>query len=432
MRSAETDRAGAYHALAILFVVSFFNYMDRYMLAVLLPGIKADLNLSDTQIGFITGFAFTIFFATLGIPIARLADRYSRPLIISIALAFWSLMTAVCGLAQSFLQLAIARVMVGVGEAGCSPPSYSLVSDYFPAQRRATALAVISLGGPVGVFVGFGLGGWLSEAYSWRAALFAVGLPGMLAAVYVGLRLQERPRGHADGIHSGVEIPRFWLVFAQLFSKPAFLHACVAGGLYTLLLQSSIQWLPSFFTRTHEISIGRVSAALGPILGTAQFIGIFLGGYLADRLGRRDPRWYAWLPGWAILASTPLYLITFLSGDSNVALASLFVPLALGMMQAAPTMAIAQGVADPRMRAMAAAILLLIVNLIGGGVGPQAIGILSDALSATQGVDSLRYALLAVILVAGFWSSLHYYFAGRSLAGELRVTRAGHPDPPAR
>ena len=422
MRSAEIGKSGAYHALGILLVVSFFNFMDRYLLAILLPAIKTDLDLSDTQIGFIAGFAFTIFYATLGIPIARLADKHSRPLIITIALAFWSLMTAACGMAQNFLQLAVARILVGVGEAGSNPPSYSLVADYFPANRRATALAIMSMGGPIGIFVGFSLGAWLSEAFSWRVALISVSLPGLLAAAYVYLRLEERPRGHADGVQISEEIPALRVVIRLLFSKPAFLHTCVAAGLYTLVLMAVIQWSPSFFTRSHQMSIGQVSTWLAPILGASQFIGIFCGGYLADRLGRRNLSWYAWLPGLAILCSTPLYLITFLSNDSDLALASLFLPLTMGIMQAAPSMAIAQGVADPRMRAMAAAILLLIVNFIGGGLGPQTVGILSDAWSESQGADSLRYALLVVILVAGFWSTIHYYFAGRSLASELKMT----------
>ena len=407
-------------ALALLFLVSFFNYMDRYMLAVLLPAIKADLQLSDTEIGFITGLAFTLFYATMGIPIARLADRYSRKNIIAIALSVWSAMTAVCGLAQNFAQLAVARIMVGVGEAGASPPSHSLIADLFPVEKRARALSVYSLGAPVGILVGFMLGGWITQLYGWRAALFTVGIPGILVALVVYRKLHEPERGAADGLARRAEVQPFWFSLKTLMASPTFRHLSVGTGLYTVVWLGVVQWLPSFFTRSFGLEIGEVGTWLAIILSVSQIIGMLLGGWLADRLGAADLRWYVWVPSLAILVSTPMFVLTFLTQNPTVAFLSLFLPFMIGVMQGPPSFAVAQGLADVRMRAMAAALLLLITNLIGGGIGPQAVGIMSDYLAAGYQQDSLRYALLAVSLVFGLWSSLHYFLAGKTIRREFR------------
>ena len=407
-------------ALALLFLVSLFNYMDRYMLAVLLPAIKADLQLSDTQIGFITGLAFTLFYATMGIPIARLADRYSRRNIIAIALTVWSAMTALCGLAQNFVQLAVARIMVGVGEAGASPPSHSLIADLFPVEKRARALSVYALGAPVGILIGFMLGGWITQLYGWRAALFTVGIPGILVALVVYRKLHEPERGAADGLARTAEMPPFWFTLKTLMASPTFRHLSFATGLYTVLWLGVVQWLPSFFTRSFGLEIGEVGTWLAIILSVSQIIGMLLGGWLADRLGAGDLRWYVWVPSLAILVSTPMFALTFLTQNSTVAFLSLFLPFMIGVMQGPPTFAVAQGLADIRMRAMAAALLLLITNLIGGGIGPQAVGIMSDYLAAGYQQDSLRYSLLAVSLVFGLWSSLHYFLAGKTIRREFR------------
>ena len=412
-------RINTRYVLALLFMVSFFNYMDRYMLAVLLPAIKADLQLSDTEIGFITGLAFTLFYATMGIPIARLADRYSRRNIIAIALTVWSAMTALCGLAQNFVQLAVARVMVGVGEAGASPPSHSLIADLFPVEKRARAISVYTLGAPVGILIGFLLGGWITQLYGWRAALFTVGIPGILLALVIYRKLPEPERGAADGLARNAEIQPFWFTLKTLMSSPTFRHLSFATGLYTVLWLGVVQWLPSYFTRSFGLGIGEVGTWLAIILSTSQIIGMVTGGYLADRLGSGDLRWYVWVPSLAILVSTPMFALTFLTQNPTLAFLSLFLPFMIGVMQGPPTFAVAQGLADVRMRAMAAALLLLITNLIGGGIGPQAVGIMSDYLADQHKQDSLRYSLLAVSLVFGLWSSLHYFLAGKTIRGEF-------------
>lgn len=423
MNKGPAMRIDARQALALLFLVSLFNYMDRYMLAVLLPAIKTDLRLSDTQVGFVSGLAFTLFYATMGIPIARLADRYNRKNIIAIALAVWSAMTAVCGLAQNFVQLALARIMVGVGEAGCSPPSHSLIADLFPVKQRAKALSVYALGAPVGILIGFLLGGWLTQLYGWRVALFTVGLPGILLAWVVHRRLEEPQRGAADGMASVPALPPFWFSLKTLMASPTFRHVSFATGLYTVLWLGVVQWLPSFFTRSFGLEIGVASTWLAVILSVSQLIGMLSGGYLADRFGANDLRWYVWVPAIAILISTPMFALTFLTQNPTVAFLSLFLPFMIGVMQGPPSFAVAQGLADLRMRAMAAALLLLIANLVGGGIGPQAVGVMSDFLAPRFNADSLRYALLIVSLLFGLWASLHYFLAGKTIRAEFK-TRA--------
>ncbi len=408
--------------LALLFGVAFFNYMDRYMLAVLLPAIKTDLALSDTQIGFITGIAFTLFYATLGIPIARLADRRSRRVIVSVALMVWSAMTALCGLATNFVQLAVARVMVGVGEAGATPPSHSLLSDVFPKAERARALSVMSLGAPVGILAGFLLGGWLATAYSWRIALFAVAVPGFVLGLGLLRWLPEPPRGGADGLATSQaqEPASFRATLRTLLANATFRHVSIATGLYTVVWLGVVQWLPSFYMRSFGMSLTEVSTWLAFILSGSQVLGMLGGGFLADRLGRRDLRWYAWLPAAAIFCSIPMFVLALLAGQAMWALLAMFPPFMISVMQGPASFATIQGVSDVRMRATAAALMLLITNLIGGVLGTQSVGILSDLMAARFDANSLRYALLIVVLIFGTWASFHYYWAARTIRADFR------------
>jgi len=410
--------------LILLFGVAFFNYMDRYMLAVLLPSIKTDLALSDTQIGFITGIAFTLFYATLGIPIARLADRKSRRTIVAVAVMVWSLMTALCGLALNFVQLAFARVLVGVGEAGATPPSHSLLADVFPKAERAGALSIISLGAPVGILAGFLLGGWLATQYSWRIALFTVAVPGMLLGLGLLRWLPDPRRGAADGVattraEDSASLP-FRVTMWALLRNATFRHVSIGTGLYTCVWLGVVQWLPSFYMRSFDLSLAEVSTWLAFILSGSQILGMLGGGYLADRLGRTDLRWYAWLPAGAILGSLPMFAFALLAEHATVALLAMFPPFMVSVMQGPASFATIQGVSDVRMRATAAALMLLITNLIGGLFGTQAVGILSDAMSATYGADSLRYALLIVALTFGAWASFHYYWAARTIRADFK------------
>lgn len=390
------------------------------MLAVLLPAIKTDLGLTDTQIGIITGVAFTVFYATLGIPIARLADRKSRRVIVSIAIMIWSAMTAICGLAMNFVQLAIARVLVGVGEAGATPPSHSLLSDVFPKAERARALSIMSLGAPVGILAGFLLGGWLATAYSWRTALFVVAVPGFLLGLGLLRWLPDPPRGAADGLSAEPETVPVFATLSLLLRNATFRHVSIATGLYTVVWLGVVQWLPSFYIRSFDLSLAEVSTWLAFILSGSQILGMLLGGFLADRLGQRDLRWYAWLPAVAIFCSMPLFAVAILADQATFALLAMFPPFFISIMQGPASFATIQGVADPRMRATAAALMLLIVNLIGGIFGTLTVGRLSDLMAASYGDDSLRYALLIVALIFSAWASFHYYWSARTIRADFR------------
>jgi len=424
MQDASQEQHGVFspavrnYALGVLVVVYTFNFIDRQILSILLEPIKQDLGLSDSALGMLTGFAFALFYATLGIPIARFADRSNRRNLIAWALAIWSAMTAVSGLAQNFWHLLLARIGVGVGEAGCSPPAHSMLADYFPTENRATALGIYSLGIPFGILFGFIAGGWLNEFFGWRVAFFIVGVPGLLLAILVRFTLREPPRGMAEGRVADEEQPTIMETFRFLWSKRSFRHMAVGGGLTAFVGYGVITWVPSFLIRSYGMNTGDVGTYLGLILGIPGGIGIALGGYLADRYGARDTRWYLWIVSVALIASTPLFFGVYLSNTAFASLMFLILPILLGNFYQATTFSQTQGLVSLRMRSVAAAVLLFILNMIGLGAGPQAVGILSDILQPSYGDESLRYALLMLSTVQ-IWAAYHYYQAGKSLRDDL-------------
>ena len=424
MQDASQEQHGVFspavrnYALGVLVVVYTFNFIDRQILSILLEPIKQDLGLSDSALGMLTGFAFALFYATLGIPIARFADRSNRRNLIAWALAIWSAMTAVSGLAQNFWHLLLARIGVGVGEAGCSPPAHSMLADYFPTENRATALGIYSLGIPFGILFGFIAGGWLNEFFGWRVAFFIVGVPGLLLAILVRFTLRESPRGMAEGRVADEEQPTIMETFRFLWSKRSFRHMAVGGGLTAFVGYGVITWVPSFLIRSYGMSTGDVGTYLGLILGIPGGIGIALGGYLADRYGARDTRWYLWIVSVALIASTPLFFGVYLSSTAFASLMFLILPILLGNFYQATTFSQTQGLVSLRMRSVAADVLLFILNMIGLGAGPQAVGILSDILQPSYGDESLRYALL-ILSTVQIWAAYHYYQAGKSLKDDL-------------
>ena len=424
MQDASQEEHGVFspavrnYALGVLVVVYTFNFIDRQILSILLEPIKQDLGLTDSALGLLTGFAFALFYATLGIPIARFADRSNRRNLIAWALAIWSAMTAVSGLAQNFWHLLLARIGVGVGEAGCSPPAHSMLADYFPTENRATALGIYSLGIPFGILFGFIAGGWLNEFFGWRVAFFIVGVPGLLLAILVRFTLREPPRGMAEGRIADEKQPTIMETFRFLWSKRSFRHMAVGGGLTAFVGYGVITWVPSFLIRSYGMSTGDVGTYLGLILGIPGGIGIALGGYLADRYGARDTRWYLWIVAVALIASTPLFFGVYLSSTAFASLMFLILPILLGNFYQATTFSQTQGLVSLRMRSVAAAVLLFILNMIGLGAGPQAVGILSDILQPSYGDESLRYALL-ILSTVQIWAAYHYYQAGKSLKEDL-------------
>ena len=412
--SAATRR----YVLSILVVVYTFNFIDRQILSILLEPIKNELQVSDTALGALSGFAFALFYATLGIPIARLADRSSRRSLIAVALAIWSGMTALSGIAQNYWQLLAARIGVAVGEAGCSPPAHSLIADYYPAHQRATALGIYSLGIPFGILFGFIAGGWIEQFFGWRVAFFVVGLPGLALAVIFWLTVREPPRGLAEGRVVSAEQPSVKEAFNYLWKKKSFRHLATGGALTAFVGYGLTTWAPSFLSRSHEMSSGEIGTWLGLILGIPGGIGIVLGGVLADRFGSRDTRWYLWIVTVALVLSTPFSLAVFLSPTATGALLFLMLPVLLGNFYQATTFSQTQGLVPLGMRAVAAAVLLFIINIIGLGLGPQAVGIVSDLLKPEYGDDSIRYSLMIFSLV-NLWSAWQYYLAGKFLKDEL-------------
>jgi predicted MFS family arabinose efflux permease len=409
------------YALSVLVVVYTFNFIDRQILSILLEPIKQDLGLSDTQLGLLAGFAFAAFYATLGIPIARYADRSNRRNLISLALAVWSGMTALSGFAQNFWHLLVARIGVGVGEAGCSPPAHSMLADYYPADKRATALGIYSLGIPVGILFGFLVGGHINEMFGWRIAFLVVGLPGIALALVMRFTVREPDRGMSEGRATSSEQPGIMETFRYLWQKRSFRHLAFGGALTAFVGYGVVTWMPAFLMRSHGMSTGEVGTYLGLILGIPGGIGIALGGYLADRYGARDTRWFLWIVTVALLVSIPFAIGVYLAPGPYLALLLLIIPIALGNCYQATTFAQTQGLVTLRMRAVAAAVLLFILNIIGLGLGPQVTGILSDLLRPQFGDESLRWSLLICGLV-NIWAAYHYYAAGKYLKGDLEAT----------
>ncbi|MCY4427693.1 MAG: MFS transporter [Halieaceae bacterium] len=415
----------AYYALGLLTVVYSFNFIDRQLLAILQESIKADLGLSDSQLGLLTGFAFAVFYVTAGIPIARWADHSNRRNIVALALFLWSFMTAISGLAQNYIQLLLARIGVGVGEAGGSPPSHSIISDIFPAEKRASALGFYSTGVSFGILFGFLFGGWLNEFFGWRVAFFVVGVPGIALAVLVRFSLREPLRGMAEQrtVSSGTVTIR--QVIKLLWSRISFRHLALAAALNAFVGYSVGSWSASFFIRSHGMTTGELGTWLAMIIGLCGAIGVFFGALLADRLAPRDKRWYVWLPALSCLVIAPFSAAVYLVEQPYVALALLVVPGMLHNVYLGSSLAVTHGMVGLRMRAVSSAILFFIINIIGLGAGPWSVGVLSDYLTPSLGSEALRNALLLLSPPIMLWSATHFYLASRTLRQDLDAAPEG-------
>ncbi len=409
------------YVLGMLVIVYVFNFIDRQILAILAPAIKADLDLSDTQIGALSGVAFGIFYATLGIPIARLADRYSRVNIISICLFIWSLMTALSGLANNFVQLLIARIGVGIGEAGGSPPSHSLLADYFAPSKRATALGIYALGIPIGILFGNLAGGWISEFFGWRNAFFLVGVPGVILAIVLKMTVKEPPRGYSEDKPPELNQVPFKQVVKTMWGYKSFQFIALGAGTQAFVGYGSIAWMPSFLIRTYDMSAGEVGTALGLIIGLFGGAGTLLSGLIGDKLGARDVRYYMLVPAFAFLIAVPTGAAVFLADSLWTSLIIYMLPVFMVNLYTGPTFAMTQSLAPLAMRAAASALLLFIINIIGLVFGPTAVGMISDLLQSTMqmtDVESLRYALVGCNFV--YLLSFYYYFkAAKTLKADL-------------
>lgn len=402
--------------LGLLTAAYFFSYMDRQILAILQEDIKAELLLSDTQLGLLAGFAFAIFYATLGLPVARLADKGNRVNIIGIALALWSAMTAVCGLAQNFVQLLLARIGVGIGEAGSSPPSHSIIADLYPPEKRAGAMGIYSLGVVLGVAGGSMIGGTLAHFFGWRVAMFAVGIPGVILAVAIKLFVVEPRRGLSDPGHvpaAQAAMPGFGEGFRSLFANRAAVHLVMGVTITSLIGYGHTAFGPSFLIRTiglDKLQIASIVAPVGAICGTLSAV---LGGWAANKAAER---WGLHSQAWLVLAmkgvGLPLSFLFYAASDPWIAVPIYWASLILINSYLGPTFALIQGLAPLRMRALWAAVTLLVINLIGLGLGPTMIGVISDALKPSLGdAEALRWAMLT-FAAATPWALFHYWRAG--------------------
>jgi MFS family permease len=413
------------YALGVLVLVYTFNFIDRQILAILLPAIKAEFAIDDKVLGFLAGPAFAVLYATLGIPIAFLADRSNRRNLIALALAIWSGMTALSGVASNIFQLVIARIGVGIGEAGCSPPAHSMIADYYPPEKRSTAMGLYTLGISGGIMIAYLAGGWVAENIGWREAFFIVGIPGILLALIVRFTIQEPVRGTSENRSDSGDRPGILAVAKYLLSRKSFLHMAAGAGLASFSGYAFLIFYPSFLIRSFSMSLSTVGLYLGLILGIAGGLGFAGGGYIADKIGRKSHSLALRAISMSLLVAWVFTFPVFLAGSGQVSLVFFIVPAIFSNVYLATTFAQTQSLVPLRMRAVASALILFLINIVGLGLGPLLAGILSDYLSQSYGNESLRYSLLLIGAVLTPWTALHYFMAGKYIERDL--ARVGEP-----
>ncbi len=423
-QTRSTSAAAARYGLSLLTVLYMFNFIDRQIMAILLPSIKAEFQVADWVLGALSGTAFGLFYITLGVPIARLADRMNRRNLISAAVGIWSIMTAACGLAANIWHLALARIGVGVGEAGLSPPAYSMIADYYPPEKRAGAMGIYSLGISAGIMLAFIAGGWVAQNIGWREAFFIVGLPGLLLAVLFRFTVREPVRGAADNIADAGDHPSMREVLHVLWTRRSFIHMSVGGGLSTFVAYAVINFTPSFVIRSFDTSIAQLGLYLGLIFGIGSGLAYFLGGQMADWIGKGGHSKTLRIVAVSMLVSIAFFAMTYGATSVYLSLSMLFIPFMVQNVYLAPVLAQVQGLVTLRMRAVAGAIFLLILNLIGLALGPLLTGALSDMLAPGFGNESMRYALLIVCTLIMPWSAWHFWRASQSIERDLGAARA--------
>jgi len=421
------------YVVGLLFVVYALNFLDRQIVNILAEPIKNELGLADWQLGVLTGLAFVLFYATLGLPIARLAERGDRPLIIAVALAVWSCFTTISGFAQNFAQLLLARVGVGVGEAGCSPPAQSLICDMVPKERRATALSIFAAGVPFGSLLGLALGGLVADALGWRAAFVLVGLPGILVAIILKLTIRDPRKLAAPAAAQNRDIPDFRAALGQLRRNRTFCCTILGSSLASLVSVGHSAFYGSFYLRNHGPELGAMAArfgleqigflgvALGLSYGIFGALGTFASGRIADRASRRSPSGYIGTIATGVIIGSPIYVAAMLVADAGWSLLLLGLAAFFNAFYLGPTSAVVQSVVHPRMRATASAVMFLVISLIGFGIGPILVGLLSDWLASAGGLGSaggIRWSQTlstAIVLPA----LALYWFAARSIGGDI-------------
>lgn len=412
--------------LFALLLVYILNFLDRQIVNILAEPIKGELGLSDTQLGLLAGPAFAVFYAVLGIPIARYADnaKTNRVWLISICLAVWSGMTAICGFAQNFAQLALARIGVGVGEAGCTPAAHSLIADSVPAEKRSSAIAFFGLGIPIGGLLGLIIGGIVNDQYGWRIALMLVGMPGILLAFLLPLLIRD-PRRCADSAHfNTAESPvkaklSIKDAVREVFASKAYLYVFIAASFTAFLSYGKGLWTISFFIRSHGLSTTEAGLAMAVALGISGIIGTWLGGKMADVFGKRDKRHILTMPAIGMAIAAPILFAGYWAEDWRIAVALLILPTILNSAYYGPAYGCVQGLVRPEARAIAASLVVFGQNLIGLGMGPLLFGMLSDWLQPMAGDESVRWVLYGAAWL-GLIPAFFFWRASLRLTAELK------------
>jgi predicted MFS family arabinose efflux permease len=417
--SGSLSQTARRYTLGLITAVYVFSFIDRQILAILLPAIKDDFGVNDWVLGFLAGPAFAIFYVTLGIPIAVLADRWNRRNLIALSLTIWSGMTALSGVSANIVQLALARIGVGVGEAGFAPPAHSMIADMYPPERRGTAMGIFTSGIALGITIAYVGGGWMAQNIGWREAFFVVGIPGVLLALVFRFTVTEPRRGLSedrvdDGQkHSVMHVARY------LLRRSSFIHLSLGAGLASFMGYAVLSFFPSFLARSHGLNLQEIGIYLGLIIGASTGTGFIGGGYLSDRIGsgnqKRSLQAIACmlLLGWVFVF--PLYL----AKNAYLVIGLFFLPSALSNTYLATTFAQVQSLAGLRMRSVASALLLLVINVLGLGFGPLVAGVLSDYLALEFGNESMRYSLLAIAAITGPWTAWHFLAASRHIEKDL-------------
>lgn len=386
--------------LATLCAVAVVNMVDRQIITIVLDPIKAEFGASDTAMGLLTGMIFAAFYATAAFPLARWADGGSRKTVLAACLGFWSLMTTLGGVAQSFMQLAVTRIGVAIGEAGAGPTSQSMLSDLFPLSSRATVLATLSAFSSIGIGLGVILGGWLSDTFTWRTAFFIVGVPGLLLAVFVYLALPEPRRGAADGLVDDQQTPRMRQVFSFLRQIPTYRHVVTTAAFVALCGYGQLMWGPTFFRRVHDMTGTEAGAGFGLATMAALTLGNLTAGFISDWAGKKDIRWYMRIAAIGPALGFPFGMLFVFAPSTSVALLSSFLFQFFITFHIPPCYAIAQTLSPLRMRAMAMVIIGLFQSLIGIGLAPTLIGAVNDLLEPQLGLEAVRYSLGLVMVGA--------------------------------
>ena len=411
--------AQRWRLLTILFVVITTSYFDCFVISVLLEPIKREFHVSDTMLGLLSGLCFSLLYAVVALPVARWVDRGNRRTVIAVGLTAWSAMTVLCGLAVSFSQLALARLGVGATESGAMPAAQSLVVDYFPAEQRATALATLTTAaGSVGYLLAICLGGFVTATYGWRAAFVLIGAPGVLLALVAQLALSE-PRCRLGFPRAHTRTESVWQTLAQLRAKKSFPYMLIGLSLYALFGYGvTTFFLPSYMMRSLHATLEQVSQTWGFSISSANVIGAVVGGRLTDRLIKRDVRWHVWLPAIACVLGGLVYWVALTIQHFWSFLVVEFLAEAILAIGVPAAFAAVHTVCGERRRAMAVAIVYFFFTLCGAGLGPLVVGVLSDLLNTVYGVESLRYSLIAMLLIL-IPSAAAFYWSGRWMPHEL-------------